>query len=251
MCTLSWVRQLGGYTVFFNRDERRTRSLGLPPTEQLRSGVRFLAPSDPDGGGSWVSVNDHRVALAILNQYQAGKPAAQTSVSRGQLLLALADLGSQAEVWTRVRAAGLMQYHPFTLAVFEPGLPALLLGWNGEALTDRALGQSGLLLTSSSVAQYEADQTRRMLFDETVAGGAIDETVLERLHRSHLPAEGPLSVCMHRADAETVSYTRISVTPSRVSLSYVAGAPCRGRSPDALTLHVATSSAFQVPSSEF
>jgi hypothetical protein len=237
MCTLSWVRQSRGYTVLFNRDERRTRAIGLPPTEQLRNGVRFLAPSDPEGGGSWVSVNDHRVALALLNQYEADQPAEHPQVSRGQLLLALADLGSQAEVWNSVRSAGLMQYAPFTLAVFEPGLPALLLGWNGQALTDQILGQSGLLLTSSSVAQHEADQARRQLFDATTAGGAIDEVVLERLHRSHLPAEGPLSVCMHRPDAETVSFSRISVTPLLVSLSYVAGAPCRGAPADTLILH--------------
>ncbi len=236
MCTLSWVRQLRGYTVLFNRDERRTRAIGLPPTEQLRNGVRFLAPSDPEGGGSWVSVNDQRVALALLNQYEADQPAERPPVSRGQLLLALADLGSQAEVWNRLRTAGLMQYAPFTLAVFEPGLPALLLGWNGQALTDEILGQSGLLLASSSVAQHEADQARRKLFDATTAAGAIDEVVLERLHRSHLPVEGPLSVCMHRADAETVSFTRISVTPLLVSLSYVAGAPCRGAPADTLIL---------------
>ena len=237
MCTLSWVRQLGGYTVLFNRDERRTRSAGLPPTEQLRGGVRFLAPSDPDGGGSWVSVNDQRLALAILNQYEADQRAEPPLLSRGQLLVGLADLASQVEVWNRVRTAGLMQYAPFTLAVFEPGLPALLLGWNGQALTDQTLGQSGLLLTSSSVAQHEADRVRRQLFDETMAGGAIEESVLEQLHRSHLPAEGPLSVCMHRADAETVSFTRILVSPSLVSLSYVAGAPCRTHAAETLTLH--------------
>jgi hypothetical protein len=237
MCTLSWVRHAGGYTVLFNRDERRTRSIGLPPSEQLRGGVRFLAPTDPDGGGSWASVNDHRVALTILNQYAAPRPAERAPVSRGQLLLSLADLGSQAAVWSRVRAAGLMQYAPFTLAVFEPGLPVLLLGWNGRDLSDQTQGHSGLVMTSSSVAQQEADRSRRRLFDESTAGGAIDEAVLERLHRSHLPEEGRLSVCMHRADAETVSLTRISVSPSEVRLVYVAGAPCRSARPDILTLH--------------
>ena len=43
MCTLSWIRQLDGYHVFFNRDERRTRAAGLPPEPGERGGVTWLA----------------------------------------------------------------------------------------------------------------------------------------------------------------------------------------------------------------
>lgn len=244
MCTLSWVRRLDGYSLLFNRDERRTRGAGLPPTVQLRSGVRFIAPADPEGGGSWASVNDQRLALAILNQYEVPQPATRPPASRGQLLLGLAEVGSQVEAWGRVRAAPLRQYAPFTLAVFEPGLPVLLLGWDGERLSDRTQGQSGLVITSSSVAQDQADQARRKLFLELMeGGGALDEDLLEQLHRSHLPVEGPLSVCMHRPDAETVSLTRISVSPSQVTLSYVAGSPCRGAPAETLML---ASSGFRV-----
>jgi hypothetical protein len=171
-------------------------------------------------------------------------------VSRGQLLLSLADHSSQAEVRNGVRSAGLMQYAPFTLAVFEPGLPALLLGWNGNSLTERTHGHTGLVMTSSSVAQQEADASRRRLFEQAMAVGAIDEEVLDRLHRSHLPAEGALAVCMHRVDAETVSLTRIAVGRSEVTLSYVAGAPCRAQAPVRLSLAV-TSSGFGVPSSAY
>jgi len=245
MCTLSWVRHENGYTVFFNRDERRTRSQGLPPTEQMRAGVRFLAPSDPDGGGSWAAVNDRRIGFCILNQYNGSTPQITDPVSRGQLLLSLAEFASQAEVWTRVRSAGLLQYSPFTLAVFEPGLPVLLLGWNGRALTEQTQGQSGFISSSSSVAQVEAEASRRKLFDALMAAGAIEEADFERLHRSHLPEEGPLSVCMHRIDAETVSLTRLSVDAETVSLSYVGGSPCRGAAPVTLRLAVA-SPAFRI-----
>jgi hypothetical protein len=248
MCTLSWVRHDDGYTVLFNRDERRSRSPGLPPAVQMRGQVRFLAPGDPEGGGSWVSVNDRRLALCILNQYEAPRPAITEPVSRGQLLLSLADLSSQAEVWNRVRSSGLMQYAPFTLVAFEPGLPALLLGWDGRSLTDHTHGSSGLVITSSSVAQRPADNSRRKLFEDAMAVGAIDEEVLDRLHRSHLPAEGALSVCMHRVDAETVSLTRIMVGASEVSLSYVGGAPCRAGAPVTQRLAV-IGPAFRVPTS--
>jgi Transport and Golgi organisation 2 len=249
MCTLSWLRQPEGFTLLFNRDERRTRSAGLPPTARLQGGVRFIAPTDPDGGGSWASVNERGLALTLLNQYGLAQPTGPRPLSRGRLLLALADAGSQAEAWDRARTGALEQYSPFTLGVFQRGHPALLLGWDGYTLTDQTHDQSGLVITSSSVAQDAADQARRKLFLEAAAASApLDVATLERLHKSHLPEEGPLSVCMHRADAETVSLTRISVSPSEVSLSYVAGAPCRGQATDAVTLRPA-SSEFRVPSS--
>lgn len=228
MCTLSWLRHDEGYAVFFNRDERRTRAPGLPPGEQLRDGVRVLAPIDPEGGGSWAAVNDRKVGLCILNQYDPARGFAPGQVSRGQLLLSLAGLTSQAAVWQAVRTSGLLQYAPFRLAVFEPSLPALLLSWDGDRLTDEATGQSGLLAASSSLVQAEAETNRRALFESQLMDGMADSATFEELHRSHLPSKGALSVCMHRDDAATVSFTRIVVDRSSVLLGYVAGSPCEG-----------------------
>lgn len=228
MCTLSWLRHDDGYAVFFNRDERRTRATGLPPQEQLIDGVRVLAPIDPEGGGSWASVNDRAVGLCILNQYDAPRSTVPGQVSRGQLLLSLAALTTQAGVWQRVRSSGLAQYAPFRLAVFEPALPALLLSWDGNRLSDEAVGQSGLLAASSSLVQREAETSRRDLFERTLHDGMADTATFERLHRSHLPERGALSVCMHREDATTVSFTRLGVDRSSVTLGYVGGPPCEG-----------------------
>lgn len=228
MCTLSWLRHDDGYAVFFNRDERRTRVAGLPPQEQLIDGVRVLAPIDPEGGGSWASVNDRRIGLCILNQYDAPRSQVPGQVSRGRLLLSLAPVTSQAGVWQSVRSSGLAQYAPFRLAVFEPALPALLLSWDGDRLTDEALGQSGLLAASSSLVQRDAEASRRALFERTLHDGTADSSTFEALHRSHLPEKGALSVCMHREDAATVSLTRIVADRSSVLLGYVGGPPCEG-----------------------
>lgn len=238
MCTLSWVRREDGYTILFNRDERRTRSLGVAPAEQMINGVRFLAPTDPDGGGSWISVNDRRITLCILNQYDVPRADIKEPVSRGQLLLSLAHLASQAEVWNAVQSCGLMQYPPFTLAAFEPGLPAHLIGWDGNSLIDWTYGPSGMVLSSSSVAQHAAEDSRRRLFEDAMSMGAIDEEVLDRLHRSHLPEQGALSVCMHRSDAQSVSLTRVVVGSAEVKMSYYAGSPCEAQSASIRSLSV-------------
>jgi hypothetical protein len=52
---------------------------------------------------------------------------------------------------------------------------------------------------------------------------------LGRLHRSHKPARGPYSICMHREDATTVSYTEIRVSGASLTMRYLPTAPCCAR----------------------
>ena len=59
---------------------------------------------------------------------------------------------------------------------------------------------------------------------------------LEGLHRSHLPERGRLSICMHRTDAETQSYSRVSVTSRQVTLSHTGASPCREDPPVSLNI---------------
>lgn len=47
-------------------------------------------------------------------------------------------------------------------------------------------------------------------------------------HRSHVPQAGYLSVCMHRDDANTVSFTHLKVTTDVMEMVYVDGSPCEG-----------------------
>ena len=60
----------------------------------------------------------------------------------------------------------------------------------------------------------------------------------ERLsfHRSHRPVRGPWSVCMHRLDARTVSYSQLRASETELSFRYAQGAPCRAALGPALIL---------------
>ena len=49
---------------------------------------------------------------------------------------------------------------------------------------------------------------------------------LRRLHRSHLPKRGPFSICMHRPDAMTISYTEVAVSKQRATMRYKSAPPC-------------------------
>jgi hypothetical protein len=74
------------------------------------------------------------------------------------------------------------------------------------------------------VRYEEAVHNRTKLFSQIV--GAPEAEALRELHRSHLPEKGDLSVCMHRADAKTVSLTEVSFLSEERMLRYSLGSPC-------------------------
>ncbi|MEO8637110.1 MAG: NRDE family protein [Gemmatimonadales bacterium] len=225
MCTVSWLPTPGGYSLCCNRDERFTRAPALAPDLREQQGVPYLAPLDGDFGGSWLAVNSFGVTLSLLNRYDvAGDVAPASPRSRGLLLLDLTPSPSAASAITALQATALQQVRPFTLIVVAPDVPVHLARWDGHQLSIDATTAPGLLATSSAVAEPEVTASR-------IARFASLETVtvdgLEALHRSHLPERGRLSICMHRPDAETRSYSRIDVTTERVTLRHTSSSPCR------------------------
>src|SRR5262249_18137133 len=145
--------------------------------------------------------------------------------SRGKLVATLCGARHVHEIERQLDAEALERFRPFELAAFEPGHAVTRFAWNGTRLTqeDGARGP----FASSAVAYAEARAARRERFAELQASGAPDAHA--RFHREHAPARGPLSTCMHRPDAKTVSLTRVRVTRERVSMAYAAGSPCRAR----------------------
>ena len=96
MCTASWLDRPEGFELFFNRDERRTRARSLPPrVVTAPDGTRYLAPIDAESGGTWIAVNEHGLAVCLLNRYpEVLAPA--TPRSRGHLVTHLAGTGALA-----------------------------------------------------------------------------------------------------------------------------------------------------------
>lgn len=232
MCSLSWVPDAGAYTVFFNRDERRTRLPGSLPV--VHDGdVAYLAPGDGDFGGTWIGVNDRGVTIALLNRYdESPHEPVGTVISRGLLVRELLDARTLSDAHHRLTTHDLTRYRTFTLGLFGPDRPALILPWDGRTLGLEPHTSAGLLGTSSSADQAGAEAVRRALFAEVKP----HRDAYEALHRDHRPARGAYSVCMHRDDAETVSFTRIDVSLRAVQMTYIAGAPCAGHPPFFFTL---------------
>ncbi|MEO8138672.1 MAG: NRDE family protein [Gemmatimonadota bacterium] len=234
MCTVSWLPDRLGYTLCFNRDERLTRAPALPPAVRDGGAVQYIAPLDGNFGGTWLASNAFGLSLGILNRYRVpGYVAPPSPRSRGLLPLQLIAHPTAAEAVAGLGTTDLGATQPFVLIAVEPGGPVRLAGWDGSTLEVTSHARAGLIMTSSSVTEPEVAASRQALF------GALHEISvqqLESLHRSHLPERGRCSVCMHREDAETQSFSEIRVTAHQVSWLHTPDAPCRGAALPAITL---------------
>lgn len=229
MCTVTWRTSSDGFEVFFNRDERMTRAAEQPPRIEERAGVRFLAPRDGAEGGSWLGANDRGLGIALLNRYVPDTgPVREEFRSRGLLLLDLLDALQAAEVSERLAETDLERYRPFSLLALEPHGRARLFEWTGYKLEEDADPGRHMPLASSSFDQSLARVHRKQLFTDMLAaaGGETSDVMLSAFHHSHAGGPGPFSVCMHRSDAETRSYTRLIVRPREVEMHWRPGAPC-------------------------
>lgn len=223
MCTVSWIHDQDGYELLCNRDEKLARKSAREPRLSVRNGTRYLAPVDGDFGGTWIATNEFGISLCLLNGAQ-GQRAPGTR-SRGLLVLDLIPLPSIAAIFTAVQAGDLSVYMPFTLAALEPGKPTAVIEWNGSRTKIHQHAEPHFMLTSSSFDTEAVCKGRAEPFAH-LSKGVVDPGVLIRFHQSHEPARSAYSPCMHRPDAQTVSFSRICVSNGRADFCYKAGSPC-------------------------
>ncbi len=229
MCTMTWLRRPNGYEVFFNRDEQRTRKPGLPPAVGEQNGIRFLAPRDGDRGGTWLAVNEHGLAVALQNYYGEGDaPKPEEAVSRGHLVIGLMDCSSADEVMSRLRDLQRAHYRPFLVLALDRAAPPAGIVWTGAELRPFAQRPPALPITTSSFDTAAVLRRRRALFERMRRehGEPAAEWLLD-YHRSHVPDRGPYSVCMHREDAKTVSFSCVRVDGRQAAFRYAPASPCR------------------------
>jgi hypothetical protein len=232
MCTVSWTFSANGYDLLCNRDEKRTRAQAVPPCVHTESKLRIVSPRDPEGGGTWIASNSLGISVALLNGSTLGEtddPIAcgPAKESRGKLPARLIRLGSVDVIWSTVETTSLSGFLPFTLLVLAPGEPALLFAWDGRdrrSFTDSAA--SGFI-SSSSLDPRGVRHHRHAAFDSLRRRASpVNPELLYGFHESHGPAPSAYSPCMHRPDAETVSFSWIRVDAAEVSFFYTPSAPC-------------------------
>ncbi len=217
MCSLSWIRSDKSVQLFFNRDEYYSRAAASLPVMLENGHVQALMPIDPVGGGSWMCVNNHGLAIFLLNNYEISTLNDQKYRSRGLLVKSLGLSGTLEQVVQNIKSEDFPQYAPLTLCAFDCH-KEYIWGWDGAVL--RKQNPDGFI-ASSSLRPKEVIAERKALFD--AARSNPDQ--LRRLHTLH--SDDPeVGFCVHREGAGTRNYSEITLTTKQVTLDHAAGAPC-------------------------
>ena len=228
MCTVTFCPRKSGYALAMNRDELLARPPGLPPAKIKLNGRDVLRPSEP-GGGTWIAVNQDRVCFSLINWYAVAVHVQGAAVSRGEIILAVGASATSVSVDELLQKYPLKKTNPFRLIGIFPARNEIVeWQWDLKRLVRKNHRWRMQQWISSGfdepIAQRKRNKTFRRVLKQLSAGGF---DWLRRLHRPHMPESGPFSICMHRADAATVSYTEVAVSAHEIAICYHDGAPCQ------------------------
>jgi Transport and Golgi organisation 2 len=227
MCTLTVITRANGYLLAMNRDEKIARGAGTSPQAHESDGSIAVYPGD-GAGGTWIAANEYGITLALLN-WNDVVPTAGKARSRGQLIPSLIGSRSTSELQTGFNVLNLNGILPFGLVgVFPSEMTMGEWRWNSVQLEFRLHAWDSRHWFSSSLSDRQAEALRGSACHDTQrepdAGSA---PWLRRLHRSHVGGPGPFSLCVHRDDVQTLSYTEVTCTPETVAFEHFRGSPCR------------------------
>jgi len=223
MCTVTIVPYQDGFRLVCNRDERRDRQIALPPSVRRLASVSAAYPSDPEGGGTWVGLNDAGVVATLLNR-TVDTVADRDSVgssSRGLIVPRLLRCRSLIEALDQVAALDVTQFRLFRLLVVQRMAAAVVTSDGASVSLETMTLSQPIMLTSSSLGDAFVELPRRRLFERMVLSGEPQWLRAQRTFHAHQwPSRQEISVRMERADARTVSRTVISVTSRALDLRY-------------------------------
>ncbi len=228
MCTLTVVTGNDTYLMAMNRDEKITCSAGFSPEVHEFDGTRAIYPNDGNGG-TWFATNECGISLALLNWNDIAPQRINAKTrSRGRVIPALIDSRSLLDLHAVFGASNFKGMMPFRLVgVFPSEREIWEWRWDSTHLDFEIHAWKSGHWFSSSLSDERAKSGRgaacRNAEHESDVGSA---PWLRRLHASHAGGQGPFSLCVHRQDVKTLSYSEVMVTPTHIQTGHFRGSPC-------------------------
>jgi len=228
MCTLTVVTGNDTYLMAMNRDEKIARGAGAPAEMYEFDKTRAICPHN-GAGGTWIAANEYGIGLALLN-WNAITPhgAAFKKRSRGQVIPALVDSRSLWDLHAVFNASNFTRMLPFRLiGVFPSERQIWEWRWDSTRLEFQVHEWKSRHWFSSSLSDDQAETLRGLACRDAQHDSDVGSVLwLRRLHASHRGGPGPFSLCVHREDVKTLSYSEIMVTPGHVQMGHFRGSPC-------------------------
>jgi hypothetical protein len=211
-----------------NRDERIARGEGMPSEVHEFDGTKAIYPNDGDGG-TWIAANECGIALALLNWNDIAPSAkAVKTRSRGGVIPALIDSRSLGDLHVVFSVSNFTGMLPFRLVGAFPAEREIWeWRWDSTQLEFQVHEWKSRHCFSSSLSDKQAESLRgTACCDAQHELDAGSVPWLRRLHASHGGGPGPFSLCVHREDVKTLSYSEIVVTPGHIEMGHFRGSPC-------------------------
>ena len=241
MCTLTVVIGNDKYLMAMNRDEKIARGAGLSPAMHEFDGTRAIYPGDGNGG-TWVATNEYGITFALLNWNDIAlhRRALPKTRSRGRVIPALIDSRSLSDLHEVFGASNFTGMMPFRLVgVFPSEQEIWEWRWDSAQLECQVHEWESRHWFSSSLSDERAESLRgaacRVARHESDAGSV---RWLRRLQASHAGGLGPFSLCVHREDVKTLSYTEVVLSSGSVRMCHFRGSPCTMNPADSTEIEI-------------
>ena len=211
-----------------NRDEKLTRVPALPPAKKRINGSEVICPSEPTGG-TWIALNDSGVCFALINWYSSADRVKDQPISRGEVVMMVSGVSTPRLADEALNSLALNHINPFRLiGVFPANRGILEWRWDLRQLAVAHCSWKTQQWISSGFDEGTAQNARDRTFQHWLAATSEhDLHWLRALHQSHSPIVGPLSTCVHRPEAGTVSFTEVVVKSREGVMRYSPGYPCQ------------------------
>jgi len=245
MCTLTVatgnVIDINTYRMAMNRDEKIARGAGLSPEMHEFDGTRAIYPGDGNGG-TWLATNEYGITFALLNWNDIAphRRAFPKTRSRGRVIPALIDSRSLSDLHEVFSVSNFVGMMPFRLVgVFPSEREIREWRWDSAQLDCQRHEWESRHWFSSSLSDERAESLRgpacRVARHESDPGSV---RWLRRLHASHVGGPGPFSLCVHREDVKTLSYTEVVLSSGSVRMCHFRGSPCAMNPPDSTEIEI-------------
>lgn len=211
MCTVTLIPIRNKFVLTSNRDEAIGRKT-LPLSCYQINGKRMLFPKDQVAGGTWISVNEHKQMLCLLNG--GFKNHVKMNHYRHSRGVVITDILSQKNLWLAMQNYNCENLEPFTLVGvnWQNELAFYEMVWDGEQKHLRVLDTSvPHIWSSSTLYTDQMKQMRVNWFDDYQLNNKINESSIVKFHKTGGIGNEFYDLLIKRGDLQTRSITQVSI----------------------------------------
>lgn len=211
MCTVAFIPSEGKYYMASLRDEDPYRETAHIPILSISDQQNYIAPIDPQGGGTWVGISESGFVIVLLNggfiNHTKKGPYAK---SRGLIVTELLSMKHPIDSWNQI---DLTNIEPFTLIVWS-GNDLTHLVWDGSNKYQTQMDPVKAHIWSSATLYSESDQKIRQAAFENWITQKVNKgkSTLLDFFKQEVNKQESIFI-KNGKEIKTHSYTFIEITP--------------------------------------